>query len=183
MTLSALKKTGRKATGRLHGEVFADYSLDRDSFEQVLGAMARAGWVELTEASFQQEGRRVAYRLVSPTAVGRALDESALPAFDMKLEIDAAPRVRKKARGARVRKTEKAVSPINAALERALRAWRLAEARRREVPAFRILSDKALQAIAADKPASIRELLEIPGIGPRLAEQYGSQIFQILSHQ
>ena len=179
--LSALKKAGRKATGRLHSEVFADYSLDRDSFEQVLGAMARAGWVEMTEASFQQEGKRVAYRLASPTAAGRALDESAQPAFNMKLEIEAAPRLRKKARAARVRKAGKAAPPLNAALERALRAWRLAEARRREVPAFRILSDKALQAIAADKPASIRELLEIPGIGPRLAEQYGSQIFQILA--
>jgi len=181
--LSALKKAGRKATGRLHSEVFADYSLDRDSFELVLGALARAGWVELTEASFQQEGRRVAYRMASTTAAGRTLDESAAPAFNMKLEIDAAPRVRKKARAARARKKEKATAPLNAALERALRAWRLAEARKREVPALRILSDKALQAIATDKPASIRELLEIPGVGHRLAEQYGSQIFQILSHQ
>jgi len=37
-----------------------------------------------------------------------------------------------------------------------------------------------LQAIAADKPSSIRELLEIPGVGARLAEQYGAQIFRIL---
>jgi DNA topoisomerase-3 len=65
-------------------------------------------------------------------------------------------------------------------VEKALRDWRLAEARRREVPAFRILSDKALQAIAADKPATMRELLEIPGVGARLAEQYGAQIFRIL---
>ena len=114
--LSALKKAGRKATGRLHSEVFADYSLDRDSFEQVLGAMARAGWVELTEASFQQEGKRVSYRLASPSAVGRALDEAALPAFDMKLEIEATRKRRKKARKTGVRKKEKA-APVNAAVE------------------------------------------------------------------
>ena len=65
-------------------------------------------------------------------------------------------------------------------MEKALRDWRLAEANRRRVPAFRILSDKALQAIAAEKPATMRELLEIPGIGARLAEQYGAQIFRIL---
>jgi DNA topoisomerase-3 len=65
-------------------------------------------------------------------------------------------------------------------VEKALRDWRLAEAKRREVPAFRILSDKSLQAIAAEKPLSIRELLEIPGVGARLAEQYGAQIFRIL---
>ena len=69
--LSALKKSGRKATGRLHSEVFADYSLDRDGFEQLLGAMARAGWVEMSEASFEKDGRRVDYRLAGLSAAGR----------------------------------------------------------------------------------------------------------------
>jgi superfamily II DNA helicase RecQ len=181
--LAALKKSGRKATGRLHSEVFADYSLDRDSFEQVLGAMARAGWVEMSDASFQQDGRRVDYRLAALSAAGRDLDATAVPAFEMKLEIEAGPRRRKKARAAKPRKREKAPAPTNAGVEKALRDWRLAEAKRREVPAFRILSDKALQAIAADKPATTRELLEIPGIGARIAEQYGAQIFRILERR
>ncbi len=185
--LSALKKSGRKATGRLHSEVFADYSLDRDGFEQVLGAMARAGWVEMSEASFQQDGRRVDYRLAGLTAAGRDVDADAVPAFEMKLEIEATGKRRKKARAAQrgkaSRKREKAAPPAappNAAVEKALRDWRLAEAKRRGVPAFRILSDKSLQAIAADKPATTRELLEIPGVGARVAEQYGAQIFRIL---
>jgi len=184
--LSALKKSGRKATGRLHSEVFADYSLDRDGFEQVLGGMARAGWVEMSEASFQQDGRRVDYRLAGLTAAWRDVDVAAVPAFEMKLEIEATGKRRKKTRVAKSRKREKAAPaakaapPPNAGVEKALRDWRLAEARRREVPAFRILSDKALQAIAADKPATIRELLEIPGVGARVAEQYGAQIFRIV---
>ena len=199
--LSALKKSGRKATGRLHGEVFADYSLDRDGFEQVLGAMARAGWVEMSEASFEQDGRRVDYRLAGLTEAGRELhahlETDAVPPFDMKLEIEAGPRRRRKARAGKPRKREKAApvstakaappargaAPANAVVEKALRDWRLAEARRREVPAFRILSDRALQTIAAEKPASIRELLEIPGVGARVAEQYGAQIFRILERR
>ena len=96
--VAGLKKSGRKATGRLHSELFADYSLDRDGFEQVLGAMARAGWVDLTEASFQQDGRRVDYRVAGLTAAGRALDAESVPAFEMKLEIEAAPKRRKKSR-------------------------------------------------------------------------------------
>ncbi len=187
--LAALKQSGRKATGRLHSEVFADYSLDRDSCEQVLGGMARAGWVELSEASFHQDGRRIDYRLAALTADGREMDASAVPPFEMKLEIEAAPAQRRKTRASRKQAREKArpasaakaAPPANAAVEKALREWRLAEARRREVPAFRILTDKALQAIAAEKPASIRELIEIPGVGPRLAEQYGAQIFGILA--
>ncbi len=180
--LAALKKSGRKATGRLHSEVFADYSLDRDGFEHVLGAMARAGWVEMSDASFQQDGRRVDYRLAALSAAGG--DLQVVPPFEMKLEIEASPRRRKKARAAKTRGRAKAPAaakaPAHAAVERALRDWRLAEARRREVPAFRIFSDRVLQAIAADKPSSIRELLEIPGVGARLAEQYGAQIFRVL---
>jgi len=186
--LAALKKSGRKATGRLHSEVFADYALDRDGFEQVLGAMARAGWVEMSEASFQQDGRRVDYRLAGLSATGRDVDAAAAPAFEMKLEIEGTGRRRKKARAAHrektARKREKgapvAAKSASAGVEKALRDWRLAEAKRREVPAFRILSDKSLQAIAADKPATVRELLEIPGVGARVAEQYGAQIFRIL---
>ncbi|MGA2740051.1 MAG: DNA topoisomerase 3 [Bryobacteraceae bacterium] len=181
--LAALKKSGRKATGRLHSEVFADYSLDRDGFEQVLGAMARAGWVEMSEASFQQDGRRVDYRLAQLSAVGREMDPEAAPAFEMKLEIEGTAKRRKKGRAAKVRRKEKAAAPANGGVEKALRDWRLAEAKRRAVPAFRILSDKSLQAIAAEKPLSIRELLEIPGVGARLAEQYGAQIFRILERE
>jgi superfamily II DNA helicase RecQ len=171
----------------LHSEVFADYSLDRDGFEEVLGGMARAGWVEMSEASFERDGRRVDYRLAGLSAAGRDVDASAVPPFEMKLEIEATGRRRRKTRAAKSRKRQKAAPPAraaappgNAAVEKALRDWRLAEAKRREVPAFRILSDKSLQAIATEKPLSIRELLEIPGIGARLAEQYGAQIFRIL---
>jgi superfamily II DNA helicase RecQ len=169
----------------LHSEVFADYSLDRDGFENVLGAMARAGWVEMSAASFQQDGRRVDYRLAALSAAGREMDGGAVPEFEMKLEIESSTaKRRKKGRAAKTRKREKAAAPpANAGVEKALRDWRLAEAKRREVPAFRILSDKALQSIATDKPATMRELLEIPGIGARLAEQYGAQIFRILERR
>jgi superfamily II DNA helicase RecQ len=153
-----------------------------------LGGMARAGWVEMSEASFQRDGRRVDYLLAGLTTAGRELEAhlkaDAVPEFEMKLEIEATGKRRKKARAAHrekaPRKREKTAPPANAGVEKALRAWRLAEAKRRAVPAFRILSDKSLQAIAAEKPATMRELLEIPGIGARVAEQYGAQIFRIL---
>ena len=184
--LGALKKAGRKATGRLHSEVFADYSLDRDGFEQVLGAMARAGWVEMSDASFQQDGRRVDYRLAGLSAAGRRLDESAaVPAFEMKLEIEATP-----ASAARKRAPPNRASGRRPPRRPPMREWRRRCATggwpkpgAARCPPSGSCPTKSLQAIATDKPASIRELLEIPGIGARLAEQYGAQIFQILSHQ
>jgi DNA topoisomerase-3 len=62
-----------------------------------------------------------------------------------------------------------------------LRAWRLAEAKRRGVPAFRILTDRALQTIAAERPQSAAELLAVPGVGIKIVEKYGARIFDILA--
>jgi DNA topoisomerase-3 len=61
-----------------------------------------------------------------------------------------------------------------------LRQWRLAEAKRRGVPAFRIFSDQALKAVAARRPATAAELLAIPGLGIGTVEKYGAQIYRLL---
>ena len=62
----------------------------------------------------------------------------------------------------------------------ALRAWRLAEARKLGVPAFRILTDKTLHEIVERRPSTAAELLAISGIGIRAVEKYGRQIYRIL---
>jgi DNA topoisomerase-3 len=56
-------------------------------------------------------------------------------------------------------------------IEQVLRSWRLAEARRRGVPAFRIFSDRALRAMATTRPRTTRELQGLPGIGSSTIEK------------
>jgi DNA topoisomerase-3 len=72
---------------------------------------------------------------------------------------------------------------VDSRFETALRAWRLEEARRRGVPAFRILTDKVLREIAITQPATADELLAIPGIGMSTVEKYGSSIHRILNER
>jgi DNA topoisomerase-3 len=67
----------------------------------------------------------------------------------------------------------------NPKLVEALRSWRLDEARRRRVPAFRILTNRALAALAERRPRTQEELLEVHGIGPKLAEKYGRLLVAI----
>jgi DNA topoisomerase III len=79
---------------------------------------------------------------------------------------------------------KKAASPppggdANAARE-ALRVWRMSEAKRQSVPAFRIFSDKVLDAIVAARPETAGALLAIPGIGLHTVEKYGAAIFRVL---
>ena len=72
-------------------------------------------------------------------------------------------------------------APGEPKLEKALRDWRLAEAKRLGVPAFRILTDRALHAIAANRPVTAAELLAIPGVGISTVEKYGHKLYAILN--
>jgi DNA topoisomerase III len=62
----------------------------------------------------------------------------------------------------------------------ALRAWRSAEAKRRRVPAFRILSDRVLIAVAAERPRDEEGLLAISGIGPTIVSKYGDALLRLV---
>jgi ATP-dependent DNA helicase RecQ len=72
------------------------------------------------------------------------------------------------------------VEPSPATVE-ALRAWRLQEARSRGIAPFIILHDRTLVAIAAAMPRSTTELLDVPGIGPGKAAQYGEAIVAVVA--
>ncbi len=68
--------------------------------------------------------------------------------------------------------TEGASAPLVAAL----RAWRLRESRQRRVPAFRVLTNRALVAIANARPGSAASLAAVSGVGPKLVEAYGAEL-------
>ncbi|MFC5861805.1 HRDC domain-containing protein [Acidicapsa dinghuensis] len=65
-------------------------------------------------------------------------------------------------------------------IERALRAWRLSEAKRRMVLAFRIFSDRALVSMASNAPRNEAELLAVQGIEAGIVKKYGAQIFRLV---
>lgn len=62
-----------------------------------------------------------------------------------------------------------------------LRAWRSAQSRAHDVPAYVVLNDATLKAIAAGKPSSRGQLAGISGIGPTKLERYGADILKIVA--
>jgi superfamily II DNA helicase RecQ len=66
-------------------------------------------------------------------------------------------------------------------LQDGLRAWRVSEAKRLGIPAFRVFPDSVLQAIAERRPQTAAELLAISGIGLRTVEKYGALIFRLVA--
>jgi DNA helicase II / ATP-dependent DNA helicase PcrA len=64
---------------------------------------------------------------------------------------------------------------------RHLKAWRLERARRDGVPAYVVLHDRTIEAIARTAPATPLELGRVEGIGPTKLERYGEEILRALA--
>lgn len=94
----------------------------------------------------------------------------------------ARPRSTRKGRAAKGARTPAVALPTSgpaAKIVATLRAWRLAEAKKKRVPAFRVLTNRALLAIALAEPASLDELRVVASVGPKLVQNYGSQLVRL----
>ena len=61
-----------------------------------------------------------------------------------------------------------------------LREWRRTVAKENNIPAYLVLHDSSLEEICHRQPKFFAELRQIPGIGERKAETYGTQILGVL---
>jgi superfamily II DNA helicase RecQ len=190
--LQKLRSLPARSTGKLHADLFPESEMSRDDFEEVLGAMARAELLSFTDAVFEKQGKRIPYRTVSILPAGLNFNEEKAARFVMKDEVAllAAP---KRGKGGAPLAPPPQVKPAKSAaadpapperqlrLEQALRAWRLTEAKRRNMPAFRIFGDRTLRNIASTFPKSDSALLAVPGIGMGTVEKYGAQIYHLVA--
>jgi ATP-dependent DNA helicase RecQ len=73
-----------------------------------------------------------------------------------------------------------ALSPEDEALFGKLSAWRKATAAEQNIPAYTVFHNSTLASIAAARPASLRELSAISGVGDAKLVKYGQQILDLL---
>jgi superfamily I DNA/RNA helicase len=62
----------------------------------------------------------------------------------------------------------------------ALKAWRAKTAKKKGLPAYRVLTDKALRHLTEKRPLSAQELFDVQGIGDVKAKLYGDDLLEIL---
>jgi RecQ family ATP-dependent DNA helicase len=176
----ALRSGMPKSTGKLHQELCSANHLSRDHFEELLGAMCGAGFLTIEDASFEKDGRSIAYRKASLTREGEELTEDDAAGILMRDTSEvAAPQRAKKERKLKEAKPEVPHSPEAAALEEKLRAWRREESGRLGQPAYCVFSDRTLRAIASERPLSEEDLLAVDGIGPAKAAKFGAAVCAI----
>jgi DNA topoisomerase-3 len=192
--LKELDQGNGQSVGRLHREYF-ESELDRRSFERLLDALVRAGFMTEEEDSFDADGRTIEFRRAFLTRAGRSASADALASARIAPEPVAPARKRRattaRKAGSRKRRStstaksakpdlapEASASPV---LVQALQDWRLQEARRRRTPAFRILSNRTLLGIASEIPRDEESLLAIHGMGPTLVRKFGDQILAIVN--
>jgi len=194
--LQKLRAVPARSTGKLYTDLYPEKEMSRDNFEEVLGAMARADLLAFTDAVFETQGKRIPYRNVNILPAGLTFNESQAHLFVMRDAAGPATsskRTKKRAtigasavpaqgRLAKSASGEPAPPPERQArLEQALRAWRLTEAKRRKMPAFRIFGDRTLRNIASTCPRTDSDFLAVPGIGMGTVEKYGAQIYHLIA--
>ena len=188
-----LRGVDYKAAGTLQRSVDGAGRLSRDEFDGLLDAMVRAGLIEMEEAEYEKDGEVRRFRKVRVTDVGlemRAGGSVELLISDGVVEKfggqSAKPLPAKKSKGAthsgggklpEVETTE--LSAKGEALAMRLREWRATEAKRLRVPAYVVMHDRTLTAVARMRPGNPRELLEIDGIGPAKVEKFGPAILEL----
>ena len=62
-----------------------------------------------------------------------------------------------------------------------LRRWRRETSGRLAVPAYVVMHDATMEAIAVARPLNERQLIGVPGIGPAKLESYGDEILALVA--
>ncbi|MBI3555966.1 MAG: HRDC domain-containing protein [Deltaproteobacteria bacterium] len=120
---------------------------------------------------------------------GLALLRSGLTGLAASVRIPEGPTLKSASRSKKTKTIRRAKSPntatssgeVSPKMLEALKAWRLAQARSKRVPAFRILTDRVLMGIAEALPTDNDSLMAVHGLGPKLVEKYGREIISIVA--
>ena len=188
--VDSLRGAAYKTKKGLRAELDWADAMSSVQFEELLGAMLRGGLISVEDAEFEKDGRVIPFRKISLTDAGmnlRAATPMELLISDgVVKEFGDRPQTQpqaKKQKGARPQPPPPAaavqLTPESQALASRLREWRAAEARRLGVPAYVVLHDRALKALAETRPRNPNQLLAIDGIGPAKVERFGEAILAL----
>jgi ATP-dependent DNA helicase RecQ len=184
LILSALENRGT-STGKLFSEL--GIVKERREFDALLDGLARAGLIALANDTFRNpEGKEITYKKATITHEGREPDDAALDTVWIRGVIAGAAKKGRSssAKSGAGRKVSAAAADVEMsgeaeALFEKLRNWRTDVARPTKTPAFMILSDAVLRAVAVRRPKTLADLHAVSGMGPAKVDRYGAAVLAV----
>lgn len=174
--------------GKVFREVFECRGVTKDVFEAWTAALVTAGFIRLVEDSFQKGQRTISYWKMELAPgfrpINIAWEKVRIPDFGQELKSAEKKRkgaVRAKTKVRRRVDSDHETNSIDQGLLERLKKWRLAEARKKKIPAFCILPDRSVNQIAQTKPKNEEDLLGISGIGPGKLKKYATPILNLVN--
>ena len=179
--LDELRNISGKSLGRLQKELPGE--LSRKELDIYLGALTKAGLIAIEDAEWIKEGETILFRKACLTEEGEAL----VPGTPLNLHLPDSPGAKTSGKlplskpKSRPKAAAQPQAPVELTLqarqlEQALKDWRAGVAKKLGMPAFMVLHDRTLAAIALVHPTTPNQLLEVPGMGPAKTEKYGPAI-------
>jgi RecQ family ATP-dependent DNA helicase len=183
--ITSLKGSGGMGTGKLYSAACPGSSFTRSEFEAILRSLARADIIDLTEQSFEKGNDTIRYLKAELTHKGYSFNPKDTSSISItwhghqdKSHVETA-RSSKKHEVKVVRRPATGLNE-NPELHAQLKKWRVTEAKRHGLPAFRIFSNRVLENLSSEIPTTHDELLRVEGVGPRFDEKYGNEIIKIV---
>ncbi|MEL7451258.1 MAG: ATP-dependent DNA helicase RecQ [Pseudomonadota bacterium] len=176
--LGSIVEALRERDGQSSGKLFRDQlegRLDRRGFDRLVDGLQRAGFVYTVTEVFEKDGRDIRWQRISLTDEGQRCDANFADYVPLAVSLNTG--------STRSRRSKAPVDlpPVDQSVAERLREWRSDEARKTGKPAYRVITNKALDALAAVKPASKEELLDIHGIGPATVEAFGDDLLRLVA--
>jgi len=200
-----LRPVDYKAAGTLQRSVDPAGSMSRDGFDSILGAMLRANLILMENAEYEKDGEVKTFRKIRLAPAG--LDLRSSTPLELLLSdgivdefADQTSRRSRKPKSTGGRSASGVVpaskprssptkiqdethhTPLSASGEGVaarLKEWRMAEAKRLRIPAYLILNDRTIAALAFARPKNPNQLLGVDGIGPAKADKFGDAILAL----
>jgi len=187
-----LRPVDYKAAGTLQRGLDPAGRMSRDVFEGLLNAMKRSGWIDIEDAEYEKDGEIRRYRKIrlTKTELEQQIDVAELLISDgIAAEFASAkagPKSKAKATAGVRSAPPDNVAPIvmtaeDDALAARLKEWRAIEAKRLGVPAFVVLHDRTLKALAQARPCTPNQRLAVDGMGPAKVEKFGEALVKLCS--
>jgi len=199
-----LRPVDYKAAGTLQRSIDPAGVMNRNAFDRLLDAMLRANLITLEVAEYEKDGEVKTFRKVrlAPAGLdlrsstplelllsdgivdefaGGASGRSRKPKSTTKRPVTSAGTTAgpRSSTAKTVDQAPAYLSPAAEEVSTRLKEWRTAEAKRLRIPAYLILNDRTVAALAFARPKNPNQLLNVDGIGPAKADKFGDAILAL----